>query len=306
MTAGESPKDSIAVFAEVQASLSDPFGDRDVTLALRGLDERAWQSIEAAWTARLARNDDAAAELAQAYGEAFEAAEALYVAASSRPGRARLRRRRHGFAPASPFPATPAVVAPLAPTPTPGYTGTAAVDLAAIFKSAVPFDPSARGSVPASPAHAATKARPPRWRSRHPRTRPLPAKPLAPLRPSRNPRSPARPPMSTSAPSPARSSASAPPAPDPPRPPRTPPSPWINTPSSAPRSPSTPTPRPAPPSSPAPQRRRPPHRVARPLLRRPALAGRWRRLRPPLRPLDGRERPSPMRLYSSARRRHGR
>ncbi len=219
MTAGESPKDAIAVFAEVQASLSDPFGDRDVTLALRGLDERAWQSIEAAWTARLARNDDAAAELAQAYGEAFEAARrapgkgrektmslagamvdviasperstpgrtarevpppGLDVAAAfSAPGASAsvaakplampsfLKERpadppgAPGFAPASPFPATPAVVAPLAPTPTPGYTGTAAVDLAAIFKSAVPFDPSARGSVPASPAHAATKARPP-------------------------------------------------------------------------------------------------------------------------------------------------
>ncbi len=155
MTAGESPKDSIAAFAEVQAALSDPFGDRDVTLALRGFDERSWQSIEAVWTARLARNDDAAAELARAHGEAFEAARRA-------PGKGREKEVSLAVAmagaTASPERSPPEMVAPSATAPTPGYTGTAAVDLAAIFKSAVPFDPSARESVPPSPAGAAIKA----------------------------------------------------------------------------------------------------------------------------------------------------
>ena len=86
MTTEPSPRDSIVAFAEVQASLSDPFGDRDVTLALRGFDERSWQSVEAAWIARLAKNDDAAAELAQAYGEAF-------VSARKAPGKGREPRK---------------------------------------------------------------------------------------------------------------------------------------------------------------------------------------------------------------------
>ena len=219
MTTEPSPKDDIAAFAEVQASLSDPFGDRDVTLALRGLDERAWQSIEAAWIARLAKDDDAAAVLAQAYGDAFESAKkapgkqrgqkrslaeamaeatarpdlsasgspsatasappeivptpdvapAAFSAASPSaspavkplaiPSFLRDRKAESPGALVPPPAAPPAMEAPLATSPTPGYTGTAAVDIAAIFKSVVPFDPSAKESVPANPAPAAAPAR---------------------------------------------------------------------------------------------------------------------------------------------------
>jgi hypothetical protein len=221
MTTEPSPKDNIAAFAEVQASLSDPFGDRDVTLALRGLDERAWQSIEAAWIARLAKDDDAAAVLAQAYGDAFESAKkapgkqrgqkrslaeamaeatarpdlsasgspsatasappeivptpdvapAAFSAASPSaspavkplaiPSFLRDRKAESPGALVPPPAAPPAMEAPLATSPTPGYTGTAAVDIAAIFKSVVPFDPSAKESVPANPAPAAAPARDP-------------------------------------------------------------------------------------------------------------------------------------------------
>lgn len=193
MTTAPSPKEDIVAFAEVQASLSDPFGDRDVTLALRGLDERAWQSIEAAWIARLAKDDDAAAQLARAFGDAFESArkapgkqrgrtgslaDAMAEATARQdlptsgsppaspavkplavPSFLKDRQAESPGAPVPPPAAPPAMGTPLATPPTPGYTGTAAVDLAALFKSAVPFDPSAKESLLANPAPAAAPAR---------------------------------------------------------------------------------------------------------------------------------------------------
>lgn len=246
MSTAASPRDSIAAFAEVQAALSDPFGDRDVTLALRGLDDRAWQSIEAEWTARLVRDDEQAAALAQEYGDAYEAARRApgkgsaprestvgavaqpFLAPEAAPGLpltpsglptsqenaptplgepagtgspapaakpvltpSFLKDRQALASPAPPFvaplpaaapgievnaPSAPAGIfgnAPGAPpgganaisapsassrgvnphssnVPTPGYTGTAAVDLGAIFKSVVPFDPTAKTSPLAS------------------------------------------------------------------------------------------------------------------------------------------------------------
>jgi hypothetical protein len=78
LTTPDSPDHSVKRFAEIMASLANPFAEPAAVLSAAGYDAASWSLLEREWSQRIAR--DTSGRLASAFGQAFAAPSGAPVA----------------------------------------------------------------------------------------------------------------------------------------------------------------------------------------------------------------------------------